>query len=202
MQRVRSKSRVFDFILFPSNTIKIHIQKSIHTRIVRFGRKRERHPLLAGQKKKRGGRHKFLNSDIFIYALGEKLKRTVVRSEDNNLFGMAKSTLEESIVLFEVAICSAATIVRSSSSPFAAKLTKQRFDIFFDLGVILLSRLFVFRDAFNARGKEREKEEEEEEYIVIVDGSLQIKERERERDCFLCCLCVCVCRRTETRAGE
>lgn len=116
----------------------------------------------------------------------------MVRSEDNNLFGMAKSTLEESIVLFEVAICSAATIARSSSSPFAAKLTKQRFDIFFDLGVILLSRLFVFRDAFNARGKEREKEEEEKEYIVIVDGSLQIKERERERDCFLCCLCVCV----------
>jgi hypothetical protein len=125
--------------------------------------------------------------------LGEKLKRTVVRSEDNNLFGMAKSTLEELIVLFEVAICSAATIARSSSLPFAAKLTKQRFDIFFDLGVILLSRLFVFRDAFNARGKEREKEEEEEEYIVIVDGSLQIKERERERDCFLCCLCACAC---------
>lgn len=103
--------------------------------------------------------------------------RTVVRfSEDNNLFGMAKSTLEESIVLFEVAICSAATIARSSSSPFAAKLTKQRFDIFFDLGVILLSRLFVFRDAFNARGKEREKEKEEEEYIVIADSSLRIKE--------------------------
>ena len=125
----------------------------------------------------------------------------MVRSEDNNLFGMAKSTLEESIVLFEVAICSAATIARSSSSsPFAAKLTKQRFDIFFDLGGILLSRLFIFRDAFNARGKEREKEEEEEEeFIVIVDRwSLQIKERERERDCFLCCLYVC--RRTETRA--
>jgi hypothetical protein len=120
----------------------------------------------------------------------------VVRSEDNNLFGMAKSTLEESIVLFEVAICSAATIARSSSSsPFAAKLTKQRFDIFFDLGGILLSRLFIFRDAFDARGKEREEEEEEEEeeYIVIVDRSLQIKERERERDCFLCCLCACAC---------
>jgi hypothetical protein len=117
----------------------------------------------------------------------------VVRSEDNNLFGMAKSTLEESIVLFEVAICSAATIARSSSSPFAAKLTKQRFDIFFDLGEILLSsRLFIFRDAFNARGKEREKEEEEE-CIVIVDRSLRIK--------MLFVLFVCVCRRTETRAA-
>jgi hypothetical protein len=119
----------------------------------------------------------------------------VVRSEDNNLFGMAKSTLEESIVLFEVAICSAATIARSSSSPFAAKLTKQRFDIFFDLGEILLSsRLFIFRDAFNARGKEREKEEEEEEEcIVIVDRSLRIK--------MLFVLFVCVRRRTETRAA-
>jgi hypothetical protein len=118
----------------------------------------------------------------------------VVRSEDNNLFGMAKSTLEESIVLFEVAICSAATIARSSSSPFAAKLTKQRFDIFFDLGeILLLSRLFIFRDAFNARGKEREKEEEEEECIVIVDRSLRIK--------MLFVLFVCVCRRTETRAA-
>ena len=124
----------------------------------------------------------------------------MVRSEDNNLFGMAKSTLE---LLFEVAICSAATIARSSSSPFAAKLTKQRFDIFFDLGVILLSRLFVFRDApFNARGKEREKEEEEKEYIVIVDGSLQIKEREKESEIAFCVVCVCVCRRTETRAEK
>ena len=121
----------------------------------------------------------------------------MVRSEDNNLFGMAKSTLEDSIVLFEVAICSAATIARSSSSPFAAKLTKERFDIFFDLGEILLSsRLFIFRDAFNARGKEREKEEEEEEEeecIVIVDRSLRIK--------MLFVLFVCVCRRTETRAA-